>query len=148
MEAYPDFKELFGLFNAKKVEYIIVGAHALAYHGAPRFTGDIDILVHANTLNSRRIIQALSDFGFSFPDLNEDDFTKPDNVVQLGVPPARVDILTSISGISWEEAYAGKAAGTYGDIPVFFLGKKEYVANKKASGRKKDLADLEALGEA
>lgn len=147
MEAQKDFKELLELFNGHKVEYIIVGAYALAYHGAPRFTGDIDIFVKPSLDNAQRILSALSDFGFGSLNLTIDDFQNPDSVVQLGVPPVRIDIITSITGVTWKEADKGKLEGVYGDIQVHFLGREQYIANKRAIGRKKDLADLESLGE-
>lgn len=146
MEAHPDFKDLLALLNEHKVEYIIVGAYALAFHGAPRFTGDIDIYVNPTIENANRIVQVLAAFGFGTLGLTSEDFQKQDQVVQLGVPPVRIDLITSISGISWDQASAGKISGNYGDIPVSFLGRAQYIANKKATGRAKDLADIEALG--
>jgi hypothetical protein len=147
MEVQPDFSELLALFNARGVEYIVVGAYALAHHGAPRFTGDIDIYVRPTAENAARIIEALVSFGFGSLGLTAADFQKPEQVVQLGVPPVRIDLITSITGVSWEEADAGKVAGAYGDIPIHYLGREQCVLNKRATGRKKDLADLEALGE-
>jgi hypothetical protein len=147
MEVQKDFKELLELFNGHKVEYIVVGSYALAFHGAPRFTGDIDIFVHSSPENAQRILSALADFGFSSLNLSIDDFHKPNSVVQLGHPPVRIDIMTSITGVTWEEAEKGKQNGLYGSITVYFLGRKQYLANKRATGRKKDMADLEALGE-
>ncbi len=147
MEAQKDFKELLGLFNEHKIEYMVVGAYALAYHGAPRFTGDIDIFVKPSFENAQRILFALADFGFGSLNLKMEDFQNPDSVVQLGVPPVRIDIITSITGVTWKEADQGKVEGLYGDIRVHFLGKEQYIANKRAMGRKKDLADLESLGE-
>ena len=117
MEVQKDFKEFPALLNANEVDFMIVGGYALAFHGAPRFTGDID------------------------------DCQKEDNVVQLGLPPVRIDIITSLSGVSWEQANATKESGMYGDVPVFYIGKNQYVANKRAIGRAKDIADIEALGE-
>ncbi len=147
MEVQQDFRDLLALFNAHSVDYLIVGAHALAYHGAPRYTGDMDILVHADPQNARRILKALDEFGFGSLGLNAEDFSLPEKVIQLGVAPVRIDIVTSLTGVSWEQAAAGRVPGKFGDIPVFFLGKKELVLNKRALGRKKDEADLEALGE-
>ena len=135
------------MFNEHEVAYLIVGGYALAFHGAPRFTGDIDVYVRPEPKNARRVIAALSDFGFGSAGISAEDFEKTDRVVQLGVPPVRIDLITSITGVSWDEAEAGKAAGTYGGIPVFYLGRREFAANKRATGRRKDLADLEALGE-
>ena len=145
MEAHPDFKDLLALLNEHKVEYIIVGAYALAFHGAPRFTGDIDIYVNPTKDNANRIVSALAAFGFGTLGLTSEDFQKPDQVVQLGVPPVRIDLITSLTGVSWDQASAGKISGNYGDIPVSFLGRAQYIANKKATGRAKDLADIEAL---
>jgi hypothetical protein len=147
MEIQKDFKELLELFNAHKVEYIVVGGFALAFHGAPRFTGDIDLLVKPDGKNAQRILAALNDFGFGSLNLSESDFTRQGSVVQLGVPPVRIDIITSITGVDWEKAQAGRVAGDYGGVVASFLGKKEFILNKKATGRKKDLADIEALGE-
>lgn len=147
MEVQQDFRDLLALFNAHKVDYLIVGAHALAYHGAPRYTGDMDILVRPDPDNARRILSALNEFGFGSLDVTVEDLALPDKVVQLGITPVRVDIITSITGVSWEDAKAGRAAGTYGGLKVYYIGKKEFVLNKRAIGRKKDLADLEAMGE-
>jgi len=147
MEVQQDFKELLALFNAHDVAYLIIGAYALAFHGAPRYTGDMDILVRPDPENARRISAALAEFGFGSAGLNPEDFTAPERVVQLGVPPIRVDILTSITGVSWQEAFSGKAPGTYGGVPVHYIGREQLVINKRALGRKRDLADLEALGE-
>ena len=146
MEVQEDFKELLALLNEHEVEYVIVGAYALAFHGAPRFTGDLDILVHPSRENAQKIMSALRDFGFGSVGLSPEDFQKPDYVVQLGVAPVRVDFITSLTGVTWEEADAGKVNGTYGDVPVSFLGREQLVANKRALGRKRDLADLEAIG--
>jgi hypothetical protein len=147
MEVQTDFKELLKLFNEHKVEYIIVGAYALAYHGVPRFTGDIDIFVCPSTANAQKILSALADFDFGSLNLTVHDFQHPDSVVQLGVPPVRIDIITSITGVSWDDADNGKKEGLYGDLKVYFLGREQLIANKRAIGRKKDLADLESLGE-
>lgn len=147
MEVQQDFRDLLALFNAHKVDYIIVGAHALAYHGAPRYTGDMDILVHPNSENAQRILRALDEFGFGSLGLRSEDFVASDKVVQIGVAPVRIDIVTSITGVSWEEAAAGRLAGTYGDLEVYYIGKEQFILNKRALGRKKDLADLEAIGE-
>ena len=147
MEVQPDFRDLLALLNAHAVDYIIVGGYALAYHGAPRFTADLDILVKVDTENSSRIIQALGEFGFESAGLTAEDFQHPDRVVQLGVPPVRVDILTSLTGVSWEDTFSGRVEGEYGDVPVHFIGREQLVANKRALARRRDLADLEALGE-
>ncbi|MEI6633020.1 MAG: hypothetical protein WCP22_04280 [Chlamydiota bacterium] len=147
MELHSDFREFLELLNAHRVEYIIVGAYALAFHGAPRFTGDIDIYIRPIPENSLKILSALADFGFGSHDLTPGDFQSPGKVVQLGVPPVRIDLITALTGVTWEEAKAGEVAGTCGGVPVHFLGREQCIANKRAIGRRKDLADLEALGE-
>ena len=147
MEVQEDFREFLALLNVHEVEFMIVGGYALAFHGAPRFTGDIDIFVKPDQQNAKQIIKALVEFGFSSLDLTIDDFKSPDKVIQLGLPPVRIDIITSISGVSWEDADATKVPGLYGDISISFIGKKQFITNKRAIGRKKDLADIEALGE-
>ena len=147
MELYHDFKELLELFNAQKVEYIIVGGYALAFHGAPRYTGDIDILIRPNAENARRVLSALDEFGFGSVGLTEEDFKILDKVVQLGVPPVRVDFMTSITGVSTDDVFSRCVEGKYGDIPVKYIGRDEFILNKRSTGRKKDMSDLEALGE-
>ena len=147
MEAQKDFKELLELFNKHKVDYVIVGAYALAFHGCPRYTGDLDLLVKPDSNNARRIIEAIKEFGFESLDLTTEDFSSKEKVVQLGVPPIRIDILTSLTGVTWEQVSSNRAKGEYGDIPVYFIGKNEFIANKKALGRHKDLADIESITE-
>ena len=146
MEVQQDFRDLLALFNAHNVDYIIVGAHALAYHGAPRYTGDMDLLVRPDPENAQRILQALNEFGFGSLGLVAEDFATPGKMIQLGVAPVRVDIVTSITGVTWEDVAAGQVQGKYGNVPVRFIGRKEFILNKQALGRKKDQADLEALG--
>jgi len=147
MEVQEDFREFLELLNAHEVQFLIVGAYALAFHGAPRFTGDIDVFVKPDNANAKRIINALADFGFSSLDLTINDFKDQNKVIQLGLPPVRIDIITSISGVTWEEADASKEPGLFGDVSVSYIGKKQFITNKRATGRKKDLADIEALGE-
>lgn len=147
MEVQKDFREFLALLNAHEVKFMIVGGYALAFHGAPRFTGDIDVFVKPDHENAKRIIKALADFGFNSLDLTIDDFQDQNKVIQLGLPPVRIDIITSISGVTWEEADASKESGNFGDVSVFYIGKAQFVTNKRTIGRKKDIADLEALGE-
>ena len=147
MEIQKDYKELLELFNAHNVEYMIVGGYALAFYGAPRFTGDIDLFVKPDSKNAKRILAALAEFGMGSVDLSETDFTSGNNIIQLGVQPVRVDIMTSLTGVGWEKAESGKVVGNYGDTEVYFIGKDDFVLNKRTLGRKRDLADLEALEE-
>ena len=145
MEIYPDFLELFELFNAHSVEYLVVGGYALAFHGAPRNTGDIDVWVKPDKINAGRILAALDDFGFGSLNLSANDFIHPDKIIQLGYSPARIDLITSISGVSWDDANKNKVPGNYGHIKINFIGLNEFIKNKKATGRLQDLADLERL---
>ena len=145
MKIPQDFKELLELLNVHKVDYLIVGGYALAFHGAPRFTGDIDLFVKPDSANAKRILEALAEFGFGSMNLSETDFTVPDNVIQFGVPPVRVDIMTSLTGVSWEKANADKVKGDFDKIIVHFISREDLITNKKMLGRQKDLADIEAL---
>lgn len=147
MEIHPDFNELLSLFADSHVEYVIVGGYALAFHGAPRYTGDLDVLVHATLKNGERILAVLREFGFGDANLEAKDFAEEGRFVRLGHPPVRIDLLTSISGVVWETVYANRVLGKYGDLDVPFIGRSEFIRNKQASGRAKDLADIEALGE-
>jgi hypothetical protein len=145
MESCRDFKELLELFNARKVEYVVVGGYALAFHGAVRATEDIDLYVRPTEANSHRILAALGAFGFGQVGLTAQDFQKPGQVVQLGYPPVRIDLVTSIEGVSWEQVAGGISMGEYGGEPVPFIGRAEFIANKKAAGRLQDLADAERI---
>ena len=141
-----DFTELLALCNAHQVDYVIVGGYAMIFHGASGTTSDIDLLVRRTRDNAERILAALEEVGFASFDLRQADFILPANVVRLGVPPVCFDILTSLTGLSWERVDAGKVAGRYGDTTVFFVGRDDLIANMKALGREADAADLEALG--
>ena len=147
MDVQQDFRDLLELFNKHKVDYIIVGAYALGFHGAPRYTGDLDVFVRPDPINARNIMQALHEFGFGSVGLTAADFEEEEKVVQLGVPPVRVDLITSITGVSWEQARSGRVEGQFGDLTAHYIGRDEFIANKRALGRKKDIADLEAIGE-
>jgi len=147
MELQRDFSELLTLFNAHGVDYMVVGGYALAFHGAPRFTGDLDLFVKPDENNARKVVQALDEFGFGSIGLTAADFLTTEKVVQLGVPPVRVDIVTSITGVAWDDAAHNRVEGRYGDVTVSYIGKNDFIANKKSLGRHKDIADIEALGE-
>ncbi len=142
MKLQKDLREFIELLNSRKVEYIVVGGHAVAFHGHPRLTVDIDLFVRPVAENARRLMSALADFGFGEVGLDESSFTTPDKIVQLGRPPNRIDLLTGISGLSFDEAYAGRVSGELDGIPISFLGRDALLKNKRASGRPKDLADV------
>lgn len=145
IKADPDFSALLALLNAHHVEYMIVGGHALAFHGAPRYTGDLDVYFKADAANAERMAIVIDEFGFGDLGLTAKDFLTTESVLQLGVPPVRLDFLNSLTGVSWNEAYTGRVNGTYGDIQVHYLGRDQLIKNKRAIGRQRDLADLEML---
>jgi hypothetical protein len=146
MKVSQDFEELFGLLNKNQVKYLVVGGYAYAVHVEPRFTKDLDLFVRRERANAENIITTLKEFGFGSLNLKTRDFLEPDQIIQLGHPPLRVDILTSISGVEFEEAWQNKITGKYGNHDVYFIGKKELKKNKKASGRESDQEDLKKLG--
>jgi hypothetical protein len=117
----------------------------VAFHGQPRFTKDIDVFVEASPENAERLLAALSDFGFGSVGLDVSDFSTPGKIVQLGVAPNRVDLLTTIDGVTFDEAWTGKVAGHYGRQAVYYIGRAELIRNKRASGRPQDLLDLDGL---
>ena len=121
MKLHPDLREFIELLNFRRVDYIVVGGHAVAFHGHPRFTGDIDLLLRPSRNNALSLIDALKEFGFSELHLAAEDFTKPNTVVQLGTPPNRIDLLTSISGVDFEEARGSKVGGELDGLPIYFL---------------------------
>jgi hypothetical protein len=137
--------EFVALLNSWKVEYLVVGGYAVAFHGHPRFTGDIDFLVHATPQNAKRLLDVLSDFGFGSLDLSLEDLTTEGRVVQLGRPPNRIDLLTRISGVTFDQAWAGRVGGSLGAHRVDFIGWDALIQNKTVSGRDKDRADVTKL---
>ncbi len=140
-----DFKEFIESLNAKHVRYLVVGGYAVAIHGHPRYTKDLDIWVECNLQNAQAIIQALSQFGMGSLGLSEQDFLTPDQVVQLGYPPNRIDILVSISGVEFSECFPSRVEVLLDGVKVNFIDLEHLKLNKKASGRLQDLADLENL---
>jgi hypothetical protein len=140
-----DFAEMLSALSAAGVRFLIVGAHALAAHGAPRATGDLDIWIDATPENAVRVLAALRIFGAPLLDLSAADLCTPETVFQIGVPPARIDILTSISGVEFGDAWSRRIEVPIGDLRIGTIGRTDFIANKKASGRPKDLLDLELL---
>ncbi|HEX5492491.1 MAG TPA: nucleotidyltransferase [Candidatus Udaeobacter sp.] len=145
MALSKDWREFLELLNSRGVDYVIVGAQSLAFHGRPRHTGDLDILVRPNRDNARLLLALLKDFGFEQSGFEETDFLQPQQIIQLGRVPSRIDLLTTISGVSTNEAFASKIAAALDGIPVFILGKEALIRNKRAVGRPQDLADIAAL---
>lgn len=140
-----DWREFLELLNSRGVDYVIVGAQSLAFHGRPRYSGDLDILVRPTPENARVLVDVLNHFGFTQSGFKESDFLEPEQMIQLGRAPHRIDLLTSISGVTTAEAFATRVSATMDEIPVFVLGKEALVRNKRAVGRAQDLADLDAL---
>ncbi len=141
-----DFEELLTLFNKHKVEYCIIGAFAVGFHAIPRYTKDLDIFVRPHIQNGAKIVAALRDFGFGSLKISEDDFSKPGAIIQLGHPPVRVDLLTTIDGCQFDAVWKGKVCGSLGDQSVYYIGLSELMKCKKAAGRSQDVADLVVLG--
>jgi hypothetical protein len=140
-----DFEELFSVFERREVRFVVVGAHALAHHAKPRYTKDLDIFVDATPENAEKIVASLEEFGFGGIGISADDFSSPGRILQLGVPPTRIDIITSITGVSFAEAWETRVEGAYGAVTVPFIGYEALVRNKLASGRPQDVADVETL---
>jgi len=141
----PDFRDLLSAFNAQAVEYVVVGAYALAAHGRVRATGDLDIWVRAAPDNAVRVMNALREFGAPLHDLTLADLSQPGVVFQIGIAPLRIDILTSIDGVTFDEAWPARVQTTVFGQPVAVLSVEHLIRNKRAVGRSQDLADLEWL---
>jgi len=145
MELNQDFKEFIQLLNEKQVEYLVVGGYAVAFHGYPRYTGDIDIWVAISKENAEKVMQVLKDFGFGSLGISEEDFLKQDLVIQLGYEPIRIDILTSLTALSFAECYDFAVLANLDDLLVKFINLENLKKNKLATGRQKDLGDVENL---
>lgn len=140
-----DYSDLLFVFCANHVEFLLVGAHALALHGYPRFSEDLDVWVRPTVENAERVYAALAQFGAPLENIAPADFTSPDLVLQIGIAPVRIDILTSISGVTWDEGWQSRIAFAYGGVTSYAIGRDALIRNKRASGRPKDLLDIEAL---
>ena len=140
-----DLREFIESLNSRGIEYLIVGAHSLAFHGRPRYTGDLDILIRSTRENAAKIVDLLNAFGFTDAAFKESDFSEPGQLIQLGRAPNRIDLLTSITGVSTDEAFASKVAAELDGIAVSILSKDALIRNKRAVGRPQDIADLTAL---
>lgn len=147
-EVNEDFRDLLELLVDHEVEFLVVGAYALALHGVPRTTGDIDFWIRPAPSNARRTIAALTEFGapLAAAHVDESTFTRPGMVYQIGLPPRRIDLLTGISGVEFDEAWASRETARLGDRAVHYISREHLLRNKRAAGRAKDLADIERLG--
>lgn len=138
----PDFRDMLSCLKDEEVEFIIVGAYALAAHGLPRATGDIDIWVRTSSVNAHKVMRALARFGAPTSDLSEEDFMSPNIVVQIGVEPSRIDLLTGIDGVEFDEAWKNKISIDVADLKIYILAKADLLKNKLAASRDKDQADI------
>ncbi len=145
MKLPRDLREFIELLNAHSVEYMLVGGWAFGFHATPRYTGDLDFFIRCNQENADRLKKTLTAFGFSDLPGFEQSFLEPGRMLQFGVPPSRIDILTEITGVTFDEAWKGRVFGVLDGLKVPFIDRSSLIANKKAAGRSKDLADLEAL---
>ncbi len=140
-----DFIDLLRAFTAADVRFLVVGAYALALHGRPRATGDLDLWVEATADNAARVMRALGEFGAPLADIRQEDFASPGVVYQLGVAPGRIDILTELTALTFAEAWADKVRRPFGEVDVNFIGRESLIRNKRALGRPKDLGDIEGM---
>ena len=145
MAVAKDLKEFVASLNAHGVEYLIVGGFAVAYHGHPRTTGDIDLFIRSTPENADRVCATLAAFGFASLGITPADLLKPNWVVQMGIPPNRIDIITSVDGVVFEDAWHSRRTGNLDEVPATFIGREDLLKNKRASARGQDLADVEAL---
>ena len=142
---HPDFKDLLSEFNAHRVEYLVVGAHALAVHGYVRATGDLDLWIRPEPSNAKRVIEALHAFGAALQDLTQSDLVRAGTVFQIGVEPIRIDVLTSIDGVEFEEAWRARLTARFAEQDVHVLSIGHLIENKRKVGRPQDLLDIARL---
>jgi len=142
-----DFLDLLRAFADHNVRYLIVGAYALGVHGAPRATGDLDVWVDPTPDNASRVMSALAQFGAPLTEVTADDFSRPGIVFQMGLPPFRVDVLTELSGLTFAETWPSRTQAPFGPLVVEVIGRESFILNKRATGRAKDLGDIERLGD-
>lgn len=140
-----DFREFLRLLNANGVEYLLIGGYAVGYYGYPRATHDLDVWIARHPENAGRMVAVLRQFGFDTPDLSPGLFLQDGSIVRLGVPPMRIEVLTTISGVGFDECYAGRVIDTIDGVEVSVISLEQLKVNKRASGRYKDLDDLEHL---
>lgn len=145
MQLAPDFREFLRLLDAHEVEYLLVGGYAVAYHGYPRATQDLDVWVEIDPTNARKLVAVLHEFGFEDPEIASELFLEPDRIVRMGLPPMRLEILTSVSGLEFSEASSSSVDATIDGVRVPVIALADLRRNKAAAGRPKDLADLAEL---
>jgi hypothetical protein len=141
----PDFVDLLRAFTEANVRFLVVGAYALALHGRPRATGDLDVWIDATPENAIQVMRALAAFGAPLADISAADFAHEGVVYQIGVPPGRIDLLTQLTGLTFAEAWPGRIRRPFGEVEVDFIGREAFLRNKRATGRAKDLGDIEGM---
>lgn len=141
----PDFVDLLRAFAAHSVRYLVVGAYALAFHGRPRATGDLDVWIDTTPGNAERVWSALQAFGAPLGEVTQGDFAAPGIVYQIGLPPGRIDVLTQLTGLSFDDAWPSRLRGAFGPVEVDFIGREAFIRNKLATGRDKDRVDAKSL---
>lgn len=147
MKLQQDLREFVERLNVENVDYVIVGAHALAVHGHPRYTGDLDILLRPSQENAERVLTVLNGFGFDDLGIGLEDLLAMDQVVQLGVSPHRIDLVVSLDGLTFDEVWAERVSTKLDEIPVNVISREHLIINKLAVGRPQDLADVQALSQ-
>ena len=148
MELSQDFREFIKLLNKNKVEYLLAGGYAVAAHGYPRFTGDLDVWIKPSPENATQVLEALKEFGFSSIDIGQEDLIEENIVIQLGYPPFRIDLITGLSGLQFDECWPNRNVikdKEGNELP--FLGLKDLITNKKATNRDQDKIDIKHLRE-
>ena len=145
MATNPDFRDLFVALCAEEADFLVVGGHAVMLYTEPRYTKDLDVWVLPTAANAERVLRALARFGAPLSDITADDLAVPGTIFQIGVAPNRVDILTSIEGLQFEQAWAARSRSTYGGVPIGVLSAEDLITNKRAVGRPQDLLDVDAL---
>ncbi len=145
IEFPKDFKEFLQLLNSKKIEYLVIGGYAVGFHGYPRATGDMDVWISTNEKNALKMVDALKMFGFDLPVLDKDLFLKENKIIRMGVPPMRLEILTSIDGVSFDKCYKNRVVVDFETFKVNFISKGDLLINKRSSGRPQDLVDFDKL---
>ncbi len=141
----PDFKEFLKLLNSHRVEYLLIGGYAVGYHGYPRATGDMDLWVAIRQNNADKLVVVLKEFGLTSPQLSANIFLQEDQIIRMGVPPMRIELLTTISGVDFDSCYSERIVDVIDNVEVHIINLKHLKQNKQASGRHKDLDDLQYL---
>ncbi|SEN28315.1 Predicted nucleotidyltransferase [Chitinophaga rupis] len=148
MTLAQDFEDFIKLLNKFDVEYMVVGGYAMAFHGKPRYTGDLDIWINISEANAEKLVQVIKAFGMASLGLEKEDFLQPGYVSQIGYPPLRIDILNSIDGVNFKEAFQNRQKIVEGDLEISYISLNDLVQNKVASGRKQDIQDVREIKKA